>query len=175
MSQRSPHNARYQRFTKPKGQTRKSAAAAKPKREGSAPSPSQSKTAARGRAPLPPLPPEVKIWRNAWWIMLGLAIVFSAVSFALAKSNAGFPIGPLYLTWRGITLVIAYLLIFGGLAIDLLKVRPVRQAQMAKRSGGAPKSKDSEKSSDKSADKRSGRSGSDDAPGPDDDSDGSDN
>ncbi|MBI5232383.1 MAG: hypothetical protein HY876_09500 [Coriobacteriales bacterium] len=133
MSQRSPHNPRYQKFSKPKGQTRKSAAAAKPKRAGSAPSTSRktgerSRPADRTQRSIPELPPDVKVWRNVWWGMLAAAIATSVAALVLRDKPP----------WNTVTLVVAYLLIFGGITIDFLKVRPVRQAQLAAARGKRP-------------------------------------
>ena len=81
MARRSPNNARYQKYTGPEGKTRKSAAAAKPKkrrapgqveRRRSRRSSSKSRSAPRRSAMRNPDTPEFNACRRSWWIALGV-------------------------------------------------------------------------------------------------------
>lgn len=143
MSQRSPHNARYQKHSKPQGKTRKSAAAAKPKRGSQAKSPTATKKAGAKTPLFPKLPPDVRLWRNIGWGMLAGGVLVSVASLLLRDAQP----------WYTILLLIAYVLIFGGIGIDFFKVRPTRLALMrggsvdtAKKKEPAEKSDDDKKS-----------------------------
>ena len=132
MSQRSPMNARYQKDTTPKGQTRKSAASAKPKRTGTT-SPSRPSKAASGEkvsareryAEMTPAYPEYKQLRRLWWGALGIATfsLFVSLSFSITAVA----------DWFGDSaLAVGNGLSFGALGliafawyIDLRKVRPL--------------------------------------------------
>jgi hypothetical protein len=139
MAKRSPMNRRYQKDTQV-GSTRKSAAAAKPKRssgEGSSGSTKKSSSAkrtsasSRGRVELPP---ELKQLQKISFGMLGGAVVLSL----------------LYL-WKGqqigiagsVILGVAYALMFSALYIDFVKIRPYIKAMQQGRdvSGGAKSTK----------------------------------
>lgn len=133
MSRRSPNNERYQKFTEPKGQTRKSAAAAKPKRDGNVPT--KSKTATRGRTrPRPKAParstyrepdsPEYKKWRRVWWWSLGAGVAF--VTASLVLQYVVHAEGVL----RGVSVVLiaaSYAALIVAFFVDYRKLRPLRK------------------------------------------------
>jgi hypothetical protein len=133
VSRRSPNNERYQKFTGPKGQTRKSAAAAKPSRkEGSSSSSAKSKTKGKTkltgeRAPggkyYEPDTPEYKYWRKLWWIALVVGLVLVAISFYfqyyLKQYEWARPAGV-------VTIVLSYAAIIAAFLIDYRKLRPMR-------------------------------------------------
>jgi hypothetical protein len=133
VSRRSPNNERYQKFTEPKGQTRKSAAAAKPKRDGNVPT--KSKTATRGRArSLPKAParstynepttPEYRKWRRIWWWSLGAGVAFVTASLLLQyviRAQGAF---------RGVSIVLiaaSYSALIVAFFVDYRKLRPMRK------------------------------------------------
>lgn len=134
MSQRSPMNPRYQKGTGPKGQTRRSAASAKPKRDlaestgASRPKSgsSKSKPSVKERyAATVPANPLYKTYRRVWWGALGVALLSLVVSLAMSFE-------PL-LSWGGETgATVAASLSYGALGliayswyIDLRKIRPI--------------------------------------------------
>lgn len=165
MAQRSPTNPRYQKYTKPSGKTRKSAASAKPKRQSSSPaekSSSSSSSSSSKPAP-PPLPAELRPWRIVWWALLGAGMVAALGAYLLQRNGDGGPLGV------GL-LVFAYACIIGGLAIDWLKVRPARKAAMSGASSSTGKGKSS---GDKEASPKAKTSGKSDTTDEDaDDADG---
>lgn len=129
MSRRSPTNERYQKYTGPKGQTRKSAAAAKPSRKLA--ESSSSKTKAKSKAssgakgakyPEPDIP-EYKFWRRIWWISLGVGLVLVAVSFYFQYYLKA-------LTWSRlagiITIGLSYVAIIAAFFIDYTILRKMR-------------------------------------------------
>jgi hypothetical protein len=137
-------NARYQKNTGPSGKTRKSAAAAKPKRASSG-SPEKSKSSATRRQPLVINPPteEFRYWRRIWWILLIGSVVFTFGSLAVRQ-------------WLGqetlatIMLGIGYAGIFSALALDWIKLRKMRREWMELQKSGKvpqPESKPAEKPS----------------------------
>ena len=127
MGQRSPHNARYQKYTKPEGKTRRSAASAKPKRDVGktvADSGKSSSTKGSGRSSYAvPMTPEYRKWRNVWWGMLGgsagCALLYLAVAKQPVPSGAKFGI-----------LIACYIFLGIGMYVDWRKVRPARHAAM---------------------------------------------
>ncbi|PKQ15292.1 MAG: hypothetical protein CVT67_10320 [Actinobacteria bacterium HGW-Actinobacteria-7] len=130
MGRRSPSNERYQKFTSPAGKTRRSAAAAKPKRAIAAPSkPSKTVKSAKEKAKdkraaalnIHPTTPEYKRLRLIWWLFLGGAIVLSTASWFLWKS-------PELRGWGNYILVAGYAFIIGAIYLDWSKLRPLRQA-----------------------------------------------
>jgi hypothetical protein len=138
MARRNPMNERYGKHTAPSGKTRKSAASAKPKRPASAPAsgskrvaPSASKRQERLR--LDPQTPEFKKWRRIWWGCLGLAIVLSTAAWWLWRDQGSRS------TLGGGTLAAGYVMIFVALAIDWLKLRPMRKAWLESGSTGEAK------------------------------------
>jgi hypothetical protein len=137
MAQRSPHNARYQKYTKPEGKTRRSAASAKPKRDAGSTTGSgssakgKSGSSARGRYSVP-LTPEYKKWRNLWWWMLGgsagCAVLYLGLDYLLGR-NAVPPFAKLGL------LLACYVFLGIGMYVDWKKVRPAREAAIRGESG----------------------------------------
>jgi len=132
MARRSPANARYQKYTGPEGKTRKSASQAKPKRSSSGPSASttKSKTASKGSSAARTKvaeTPEYKASRKLWWILLGVGLVMTAVSWLIR--------GYVHTTWANaasaIALGIAYAMIFYALYIDWTQLRPARKAMLS--------------------------------------------
>ena len=159
MARRSATNERYQKFTGPKGQTRKSASQAKPKRSSgtpSKPSTTKSKSGSKGvqRAKLPESP-AYKAARKLWWTLLGVGLVLTAVSWLVRDY--------VHTTWANgasaIALGLAYTMIFYALYIDWTRLRPERKAMT-----GGSKPKPAEKSSKKAAaDEAAKTSATDDA------------
>ena len=133
MARRSPTNERYQKFTGPKGQTRKSASQAKPKRSSSGPaSPTgtKSKPGAKGSsAPRPKIAetPEYLAARKLWWILLLVGLVMTAISWLIR--------GYVHTPWANgasaIALGLAYSMIFYALYIDWTRLRPARKAMIS--------------------------------------------
>jgi hypothetical protein len=122
-------NARYQKHTSPKGQTRKSSAAAKPSRkEGSgAAAKAKTKTLSKDQRPggkyYIPDTPEYKYWSRIWWYCLG-------AGFFLALGSAALQLwlkvtGPLR-TVSVIMMMVAYGFIIASLVIDWTRMRPMR-------------------------------------------------
>jgi len=143
MSQRNPMNDRYQSDEK-KGQTRKSAATAKPKAKAAssvrvvskAKTPQQKKAAAKTRRQQqsqldrqyynPPIP-EYKRWQKVYWILLIGAIVTTGISFAFNY------VMPENQTLTMVVLGVGYVGIIGAFAVNFLKLNRIRkkyQAQM---------------------------------------------
>jgi hypothetical protein len=128
MSRRSPTNERYQKFTEPKGQTRKSAAAAKPVRKEGSGAAAKAKPKPKAEQPggkfYEPDTPEYKFWRRVWWYCLGIGLAFVGVSFYLQYAMKG-------VSWSRqaglVTLAICYALIIGAFFVDYRKLRPMRK------------------------------------------------
>ncbi|MEA5019827.1 MAG: hypothetical protein VB027_05620 [Gordonibacter sp.] len=136
MSQRNPMNDRYQTDDH-KGQTRKSAASAKPKTKAAssvrmeptvktkqqkkaAQKAERSKQTQLDRKYYNPPTPQYKKLRKIWWGLLIAAIVFTALSFL---GRAWLPEVASY-----IVLGMAYACIIGALYVDFSKIRKVRRA-----------------------------------------------
>lgn len=133
MARRSASNPRYQKHHEPAGQTRKSAAAAKPSR-GSSSAPIKKKgtgksakgSSATKRRPMMvnPTTPEFKRIRSIWWGLLGGGLVLTTISWAMREY--------LVATWAttasNVVLGLAYAAIFYALFLDWTKMRPMRQA-----------------------------------------------
>jgi hypothetical protein len=97
MSRRSVSNDRYR--VEQKGKTRKSASAAKPKRDAgvaAGSTPAKKKPAKKGtprwgrgpsREPMPKMPssPQMKQLRRYWWILIGTAIVLAVAMIPISK------------------------------------------------------------------------------------------
>ena len=133
MARRSPLNPRYQKHTSPSGKTRKSAAAAKPKREGGA-APASPKSGSAKRAPLVINPPteEFRYWRRIWWILLIGSVIFTFASLATRQwlDQPALATGLLAFGYAGI---------FAALALDWTKLRKMRKEWMElQKSGQAP-------------------------------------
>ena len=159
MARRSATNARYQKFQEPPGQTRKSAASAKPKRSsGSAPSTSKSKSgktaSAAGRRAIMvnPTTPEFKALRRTWWILLLVGMVLTTASWAVREYLPS----PWALQASYGVLGLAYAAIFYALFLDWTKMRPMRQAAFK---AGAAKPVKSAKPSKAVAEKTSAKTG----------------
>lgn len=133
MARRSATNPRYQKHHEPAGQTRKSAAAAKPSRSSSsAPAkksgsskPAKSSSAAKRRPMMVnPTTPEFKRLRSIWWALLGGGLVLTTISWAMREY--------LQTSWAmtasNVVLALAYGCIFFALYLDWTKMRPMRQA-----------------------------------------------
>lgn len=145
MARRSPMNERYGKHTAPSGKTRKSAAAAKPKRSSAStpakPSqPSGSRKPAAKREPMAynPDTPEYKKWRKIWWICLGTAFVSTGISFFVMP-----PRGPSQ-TIGSLLLGLGYTAIAAALYIDFTKLRKLR-AEWIKSGKAAEAGKTAEK------------------------------
>lgn len=153
MARRSPMNARYQKNTGPSGKTRKSAAAAKPKRASSG-APEKGKSSATKRTPLVINPPteEFRYWRRVWWILLIGSVIFTFGSLAV-RQWLGQPGMPNADTWSMIAtfmLGVGYAGIFGALGLDWIKLRKMRKEWMELQKSGKvpqPESKPAEKPS----------------------------
>lgn len=153
MTQRNPMNERYT-SGEVKGQTRKSAASAKPatkaaasvhiptkekpKKKGffSKAMSSSSADASKGQKKpnasavqeanfYNPPTETYKRLRRIWWIMLAVAVVFTAASFALNMFM------PDNMALNVVTLVIAYGSILGALYLDFVKIRKERDRYRA--------------------------------------------
>ena len=135
MSQRNPLNDRYTTDAA-KGKTRKSAAAAKPvsKAASSVRVQSTKKTKERIKAEKKaarraawaeeakyrnPPTQEFKRWRIIFWVALGLAIVFTILSWVLQE------VLPEYATY--ISIGLAYLVLIFAFWVDFYKCRRLRQ------------------------------------------------
>jgi hypothetical protein len=128
-------NERYQKHTEPKGQTRKSAAAAKPTRGGNVPTKAKSKAVGRPRPKAParsnynePDTPEYKYWRRIWWWSLGAGVVFVTASlliqYVLHAEGA----------LRGVSVVLiaaSYAALIVAFFVDYRKLRPMRLGKVA--------------------------------------------
>ena len=133
MARRSASNPRYQKHHEPAGQTRKSAAAAKPSR-GSSSAPVKKKSTGKStkgssatkRRPMManPTTPEFKRIRTIWWALLGGGLVLTTVSWAIRE----FLQTPWASTASNVVLGLAYAAIFYALFLDWTKMRPMRQA-----------------------------------------------
>ena len=164
MSRRSPTNERYQKYTGPKGQTRKSAAAAKPSRKSADKSKSApAKAKAKPKRPAgnsrfyEPDTPEYRRWRRLWWWSLGIGFLFVAISFAIQYLSP-FKDQPWSHTAGFIILGLAYGGIIVALFIDWRKMRPLRQAGP----GGKAPERQADKTSEKPAERTdAGDSGED--------------
>ena len=162
MSRRSPSNERYQKFTGPKGQTRKSAAQAKPTRKEGSSTSAKSKSKVKGKpssaAPgskyYEPDTPEYKFWRRAWWASLGVGLVLVAVSFYLQYYLKALP----WARTAGIvTIGLSYAAIIAAFFIDYRKLRLMRQGKYVSKASLKPVA---DKPADKPADRSdAGRSG----------------
>lgn len=137
MSRRNPMNERYGKHTAPGGKTRKSAASAKPKRtgatgSGSTPAKSSARSgAARPRVSIHPPTPEYRTLRRVWLALLITAIVLSVLAWILWSNER---VAGTYVLAAG------YAFIFSAIALDLWKMRPLRNAWIASQTGKSDKS-----------------------------------
>lgn len=149
MARRSATNARYQKYQEPAGQTRKSAASAKPKRSSGSATPAKStakKSAKRSPIAVEPATAEFKAVRRTWWILLGVALVLTTASWAIRAY--------VQTSWSAQVatgvLGLAYGSIFYALFLDWTKMRPMRKAAFqAAKSGKSAKRVAEKPSSDK--------------------------
>jgi hypothetical protein len=130
VARRSPTNARYQKHGLPEGKTRKSAAAAKPKRSSGSPAakPSAGKSEyskerkeAAMAAWRSPADPEYRRWRTIWWGIFGAAIVMLGASLVANMYFKSIQASSL-LSWASLGLLGI------GFFLDLRKIRPIREA-----------------------------------------------
>ena len=157
MSQRNPMNERYQNEDR-EGQTRKSAASAKPKRKAGetvvvkdAPktdaekrkeaSAKRKQEQKRISAAGNPTSPEYKKFRKIWWILLGVAVGMTALSWVFQVwlpdvKNISY-----------VVLALAYTGIIGAFYVDYKYVRPIRTAHQNK--AAKPLSKNKQRQLDK--------------------------
>ena len=146
MARRSATNARYQKFQEPAGQTRKSAASAKPKRSSSTTPTKSAKSSAkssakksvkRGPIAVEPATAEFKAVRRTWWILLGVALVLTTASWAIRAY--------VQTSWSAQVatgvLGLAYGSIFYALFLDWTKMRPMRKAAFQAAKSGKSASK----------------------------------
>lgn len=136
MTQRNPMNDRYQSEDH-RGQTRKSAASAKPKTKAAASvrvkpvektkqqKKAEKKVARQKQSELDrkyynPPTPQYKRLRKIWWGLLIGAVAMTAFSWF---ARSWFPEGVTY-----VTLGLAYACIIGALYVDFSKIRKVRRA-----------------------------------------------
>jgi len=142
VSRRSASNERYQKYTGPKGQTRKSAAQAKPTRKEGSSTPAKSKTKTKvspDKAPggkyYEPDTPEYKFWRRMWWVCLGGGLVLVAVSFYLQTYLKT-------ISWARtagvITIGLSYAAIIGAFFIDYRKLRLMRSGKYLTKAPAKP-------------------------------------
>lgn len=135
MARRSALNERYQKHTAPSGKTRKSAAAAKPKRD--AGTASKSKSSSRSGSALlgNPDTEEFRRLRKWWWLLIGGSLLFTAVSLGLQQWTP-------YESAASVLLGIGYTLIFYALYVDWFKIRKLRKEWAeSQKSGGSKSSK----------------------------------
>lgn len=128
MGRRSPNNARYRKDAQV-GSTRRSASSAKPKREAGKVA-AGAGTSSKPSKPVYADPPEVKKWRIAWAILLGVALI--PVAYVLGPqaltwlgAGPGWPVNPLFAQW-GLYFEMAAL--GGALYIDFAVIRKIQQA-----------------------------------------------
>ena len=125
-------NARYQKNTEPKGQTRKSAAAAKPSRKQAGSSSSKSDSSAKRKRPAgktfwEPDTPEYRNYRRIWWWSLGIGFLVLAASFATRWVPA-IHNQPWSAILGFVLLGLAYAAILVAVIVDWVKMRPLRTA-----------------------------------------------
>lgn len=129
MSRRSPLNNRYKKGQEPKGQTRKSAASAKPARKNATPAPAKKKASVKEQYnSTMPDTPEFKRLRSLWWKILGIAVVMLVISLVLTTKKVIPMVGT---TGRFVSLALSWIalgLVAFAWWIDLKKVRPMVKA-----------------------------------------------
>ena len=129
MSRRSPLNNRYKKGQEPKGQTRKSAASAKPARKNATPAkPKQKASVKEQYSQSMPDTPEFKRLRGLWWKVLGVAVVMLVGSLILTTQKVAPSVGA---TGKMISLALSWIalgLVAFAWWVDLKKVRPMVKA-----------------------------------------------
>ncbi len=150
MGQRSPHNARYQKHTKPEGKTRRSAASVKPKRDAGGTAQSSKSSSKKSSAKskyLVPETPEYRKWRRVWWAALGgsaaCALLFLGADYLARQGIFEMPPGV-----RFGLLAVCYVFLGIGMYVDWRKVRPAREAAIR----GAVDTKPAKKTVDRPTD-----------------------
>jgi hypothetical protein len=159
VSRRSASNERYQKYTGPKGQTRKSAAQAKPTRKEGSSTPTKSKSKTKvsaDKAPggkyYEPDTPEYKFWRRMWWVCLGGGLFLVAVSFYLQTYVKTMHVAGIA------TIGLSYAAIIGAFFIDYRKLRLMRTGKYLSKTPAKPVA---EKPVDKPETPDAGHSGDD--------------
>ncbi len=128
MARRSAMNARYQKNTAPAGKTRRSASAAKPKREaGTQGASSKAKTKAKRpglRKAMASVPstPEMKRWRWVWIGLIVLALIIAALMAFVPAVRSKY-------LYAGSVLYVAAL--GGAVYVDFAIIRKLRLAAVA--------------------------------------------
>jgi hypothetical protein len=129
VSRRSPTNERYQKFTEPKGKTRKSAAAAKPSRlAGSAPEKSKPSSKAKPSTAskyVEPQTPEYKFWRRIWWASLLTGIVLVLISLAI-QYLLRLSTGP-FAVVSAVCVALSYVGLLVAFLVEYFRLRPIRK------------------------------------------------
>lgn len=131
MGRRSPTNERYQKYTGPKGQTRKSAAAARVRRSSVPATKSKSgKGSAKSQRPMnrygEPSTPEYRFWRKIWWYALGAGVV--CVSASLFLQYVVKATGAL----RSVSIILifmSYAALIAAFVVDYRRLRPLRRGE----------------------------------------------
>lgn len=128
MARRSPTHKRYQKDSTPKGQTRKSAASAKPvraKASGSSSTKTAEKKTFRERmAEGTPQTAEYKKNRKIWWVSLGLGALALLVSFVFSLKSVVEALGNTAQVGSLIATSLSLIAIGYAWYIDLRKIRP---------------------------------------------------
>jgi hypothetical protein len=131
VSRRSPNNERYQKYTVPKGQTRKSSASAKPvRKEGGAAQKPKPKAGSKGSY-YEPDTPEYKFWRRMWWISLGSGLALVVISFLIQYNLDRIqkflgPAAPIRI-FSFVIISASYACIIAAFFIDWKRMRPMRK------------------------------------------------
>lgn len=175
MTQRSFSNERYRKDAKI-GSTRKSAAKAKPvRKQGTVEAPVNPASSKSSAKPVPkdgierdwaglPTSPEIKKWRQLWWVLLlgGLSII--GISYFVPQFRGNEDAAK-------VSSLIVLALSFAAITIDLVVIRKLRKELMAKvdakksgkkqgKAGAAPSATESGKKSSKTDTKSSGKDAS---------------
>lgn len=130
MARRSAMNARYQKNTAPAGKTRRSASAAKPKREaGTQGASSKAKSKSKAKRPglrqamaSVPSTPEMKRWRWVWIGLIVLALIIAALMAFVPAVRSKY-------LYAGSVLYVAAL--GGAVYVDFAIIRKLRLAAVA--------------------------------------------
>jgi hypothetical protein len=152
VAQRSPHNARYQKHTKPGGKTRRSAASVKPKRDLGASATGSKSSDKKGSTPrksyVMALTPMGQKWRRVWWVCIGVSFFFALSYLALTMvAKVTLPPG-----LNIAMLALCYLFLLAALFIDWRIVKPsMRRAAAGQGDPVKPAKKTDDKPTDASA------------------------
>lgn len=132
MARRSPTNRRYQKHGAPKGQTRRSAASARPARASGQEKPVKKKTTVKERyQSAVPQTPEYKKYRKQWWLALGIGALALVISLILSTEKVAEMAGDAgkYAS-LGLTFI-AFVGIAFAWYVDLKKIRPMLKEHQA--------------------------------------------